>query len=360
MGQSWSAAEAAARLQGAEDVASYLVAEGVVEAADGLGAAVAVVLESGAVTQAVESCSSQRARSLTEAPKSVASGELDAAADRLAPALMMLDSALHKVRFRNVPSRMSEVAWWRLYLTCLRGVACERLGAICSLRGAEAAAPSGSGSFTPLTNPLLLAVASQADARSLVRLAATCRRLYPLGFADGPWEAAARRAFPGVPPAGDGDANGDVRGRRRYEAIASGALGSVPWWAVDAVHERLAESWRTDTLQYGGWGSAHLQLRTLWREPERLALEAEFEYKYDDGDAVWGGRATERLVVSHERLGEAGWRSRIDARPLHGAWQALPEHNRDDDAGGGATVQTMARGQSDALQQGVEMLAIAV
>ena len=140
-----------------------------------LGAAVAVVLESGAVTQAVESCSSQRARSLTEAPKSVASG-VDAAADRLAPALMMLDAALHKVRFRNVPSRMSEVAWWRLYLTCLRVVACERLGAICSLRGAEAAAPSGSGSFTPLTTPLLLAVASQADARSLVRLAATCRR----------------------------------------------------------------------------------------------------------------------------------------------------------------------------------------
>ena len=321
----------ATRTQSITTVATWLVAESLATPSDGLYSAVASLLGKGDVSAAAEeSCRQQPRRPLqsAEVAEALEAGDAmaaddNAAMEQLAPALLLLDPGLSQARFRSVPSRTTEARWWRTYLQCARCAVSQRLAAVKALALAAVGEPRGCGAFGELNGASLLQLAaSLPDARSLLRLAATCRCLYPLSHAALPWEVQARRAFPDVLPA---DCADSAAGRRRCELIASGRVGGVAYWAKAAVHTSLCENWRTRTLSYGGWGAAHLEMRPLWRRHEQLAVEVEFEYKYDDGDAVWGGRATEQVHISHEGLGEVGWRARLVVSPLHGKYRGLEE-----------------------------------
>ena len=149
------------------------------------------------------------------------------------------------------------------------------------------------------------------DTRSLLNLAATSRCLYPLSRHATLWALAFRRDFPELEAQ-------DVN-RSLYMAVADGRVGAVPsgvMWLVDGL---LSREWGDATLRYGGWGSAHLQVSTLRRGASWIVVHAEFEYGFDDGDAVWGGRVAEELEVVVDRAKQE-WSS-PSAR--HGVWPGL-------------------------------------
>lgn len=151
---------------------------------------------------------------------------------------------------------------------------------------------------------------------------------------------------------------------------AAGRVGTAPPGVVYLVHMLLAEQWGDAQLSYAGWGAPHLkvcrrpvacrsvhrslgrelspcqaclgrlllyspcsilrgeksssacawpQVRTQHRAGNWIIVCAEFEYGYDDGDAVWGGRAEEELFVSVDSTRNE-WSS---PRPLHGEWHAF-------------------------------------
>ena len=57
----------------------------------------------------------------------------------------------------------------------------------------------------------------------------------------------------------------------------------------------------------------------LRRTASYIAIRAEFEYMYDDGDAVWGGRVSEEISCRVDpRLSE--W---SEPKALHGSWHGL-------------------------------------
>ena len=158
----------------------------------------------------------------------------------------------------------------------------------------------------------LLALGSAMfDARSLLNLAATSRRLYPLGHHAQLWAHSFRRDFP--------ELEAENVNRQLYMAAAEGSFGAVPPGVVWLVDELLSREWGDATLRYGGWGSAHLQVRTLRRGASWIVVRAEFEYGFDDGDAVWGGRVAEELDVFVDRAKQE-WSS---PRARHGAWPGL-------------------------------------
>ena len=178
--------------------------------------------------------------------------------------------------------------------------------------------------------PALLHLTGRLDSVSpLLHLAASCKALYALAHHPSVWHAAFKRDFPDLSPeiralAADpaATAHGSPRmasPREVYQAVAAGRVGTVPAgveWLVDVC---LREGWGSAHVRYGGWGCPHLKLHPLRRSGSFIAVHAEFEYMFDDGDQVWGGRVGEELSCRvNAATGE--W---ADPRSLHAGWPGL-------------------------------------
>ena len=288
--------------------------------------AVARLLRTGAVSEAVQSWAQQnRQLKHSEPPQD----EQDAGG-LLAPSLLLLDPALAIARSQCVPSRVSERVWWALCVHALRNVATAQLPQLLAQERAHRAlrelallSPQGGGKLSKLPAPALERIAAALPAASVLDLAATCKPLFALGYVESVWRAQAARDFPDVVPAG----------RARYEEVARGGH-SVPPGTLEAVHAFLSSSWGTAEYVYGGWGSPHLEVAMLWRTPAGAAVRAEFEFKFDDGETVWGDRVREELRLvpggGHHGGAVASWaavyrRGRpIVVEPLHGSLRGPP------------------------------------
>lgn len=62
-----------------------------------------------------------------------------------------------------------------------------------------------------------------------------------------------------------------------------------------------------------------LQLKILYRSGAWIRVRAEFEYGYDNGDTVWGGRVAEEMIVRVDPE-KREW---SDPQPLHGEYRSL-------------------------------------
>ena len=64
-----------------------------------------------------------------------------------------------------------------------------------------------------------------------------------------------------------------------------------------------------------------MQASTIRRGASWITVRAEFEYGFDDGSTVWGGRVAEEVLVTVDRA-RGVWDS---PRSLHGEWRALKQ-----------------------------------
>lgn len=302
-----------------------------IDATASLDAAVERLLSSGAAAAAAEVA----VREWRRRQDNVAHHEAPANEERLLAALLVLDPQLRQTRYRCVPSVTNEAHWWACYLNCLREEVQCTLRSLC--KQAEATASLVSISAQPLApvhcghlarlepTALLHLAASFADVESLVRFAATCKSLYPLAHHPQLWQWAFRRDFPDL---AFGLLAADLTlvlradlptGRQVYMAVAAGRAGDVPPGVAWLINQFLAQEWGDAHVRYGGWGSAHLRLQPLRRTADSIAVRADFEYMYDDGDTVWGGRAAEELCCSVD-IKSGRWTRPV---PLHASWPGL-------------------------------------
>ena len=148
-------------------VAEFLVRSEVTPTDDLLPVAAALLLRDGAVaTAAVE-----RALEGRLAAAAVAACEEQEIAS-LAPSLLLLDPALARARHRCVPSRLSEAAWWALYVDSLLAAAGQQLPRLlrqeraCGVLRELAGAPvGGDGQLSRLPADALVRVACSLPAR---------------------------------------------------------------------------------------------------------------------------------------------------------------------------------------------------
>ncbi|KAL1512387.1 hypothetical protein AB1Y20_005645 [Prymnesium parvum] len=239
-------------------------------------------------------------------------------------AVLRLDPRLELARYRCVPSVAHESVWWEEYLRCLREAAAAALPRL--LREAEARArleewrarpPVAAGALAPLTASLLLELAKALpDARALLELGATSRGLYPLAHHPQPWALLFQRDFPDIAATLAAPSSAD---RKLYMDVATGRVGRAPAGVVWLADRLLAAEWGDATLSYGGWGAPHLKVSVLRRGGSWIVVEAEFEYAFDDGETVWGGRVAEELVVDVDHV-RREW---SDARAVHGEYRGL-------------------------------------
>ena len=179
----------------------------------------------------------------------------------LAPSLLLLDPALARARHRCVPSRLSEAAWWALYVDVLLATAGQQLPQLlrqeraCGVLRELAGAPvGGDGQLSRLPTDALARVVCSLPAASVLSLGGASKALFALGHADPVWRQLVARDFPDV----------EAGGRARYEAVARGQHG-VPPGALEAVDGFLRAHWGGRCCVYGGWGSPHLAVTMLWR-----------------------------------------------------------------------------------------------
>ena len=311
-------------------MAAFLVHSGVAHTDDLLPVAAAVLLQDGAVAAAaLERALESRLAASAVAPRA------DQEIASLAPSLLLLDPALASARHQCVPSRLSETAWWALYVDALLTAAGQRLLQLlrqeraCGVLRELAGAPvRGDGQLSRLPEWALAQLACRLPAASVLSLSATSRALFALGHAD-VWRQLVARDFPDV----------EAGGRARYEAVARGRQG-VPSGALEAVDAFLRARWGGRCCVYGGWGSPHLAVTMLWRSADAAAVRAEFEFKLDDGDTVWGERAAEELLLLAGGAPGAprSWASTyaqgrpMAVEPLHGRLHGPPPQEAPPDA----------------------------
>ncbi|KAL3931003.1 MAG: hypothetical protein SGPRY_001302 [Prymnesium sp.] len=234
------------------------------------------LLRSGAVSANTEKAVRSERRRQREAD-----GESPGASCELLSSLLLLDPALERARYRCVPSVANESVWWTTYLHCLNEETLLHLPSLCreqeaadALSRASRALPAGAGAMVSLElNALLHLAAALPDVRSLLSLAATCRSMYPLAHHPYPWKSAFRRDFP-------------------------------------EVAATLESSREANRQQY---------LKILYRSGAWIRVRAEFEYGYDNGDTVWGGRVAEEMIVRVDPE-KREW---SDPQPLHGEYRSL-------------------------------------
>lgn len=277
--------------------------------------AVARLLGTGAVSEAVQTWARQNRQQLKQSEPPEDEQE---AGGLLAPSLLLLDPTLALARSQCVPSRVSERVWWALCMHALRTVATAQLPQLLAQERAHRALrelalmpPQGGGKLSRLPAPALERIAAALPAAGVLDLAATCKPLFALGYARSVWHAQAVRDFPDV-----------VRvpaGRALYEEVARGGH-SVPPGTLEAVHAFLGASWGSVECVYGGWGSPHLEVTMLWRTAAAAAVRAEFEFKLDDGETVWGDRVSEELRLVPQSGGSHGGGA---AGALPSSWAAV-------------------------------------
>lgn len=327
MGASQSADAAPAPEEATRVVSEWLLQSSVQTQHDALlPDAVARLLGTGAISEAVQTWARQHRQQLkqSEPPQ-----EEQDAGEHLAPSLLLLDPTLAIARSQCVPSRVSERVWWALCIHALRTVATAQLPQLLAKERARLTlhelalqSPRGGGKLSRLPVPTLECIAAALPAASVLNLAATCKSLFALGHAEVVWRAQAARDFPDIAPAG----------RARYVEVVRGGY-SVPPGTLESVHAFLSSSWGTAEYVYGGWGSPHLEVTMLWRTAAAAAVRAEFEFKFDDGETVWGDRVTEelRLVPGAGAVGAAtNWAAvyrrghPIVVEPLHASLRGPP------------------------------------
>ncbi len=230
----------------------------------------------------------------------------------LGEACLALDPQLALARFRRVPSRTSEAYWWHTYLSCLRRSACSLLPLL-MLRATADEPVRAEDDLAAAA--LSLAARSIRDAPDLLSLGRASRRLYAsCGHSSRAWESLLAQDFPADCESGGGPGGG---ARAHYIAIATGRVAPaarVRGAILSAVDECLARTYDGESgcgddadgdtsmssssrkhRRYGGWGSPHLEVAFLRRTPTTCIVRASFEFKYDDGEVVWGGRASENI-----------------------------------------------------------------